>query len=247
MVLTESKQLYSCRHMLTAGECNAQREMQLQLLASRIIEIATFHANYWGVGYAKLLEHNQAWVLSRMAIEMTRFPKVGEHYTLTTWVENYNRHFSERHIEIKDDNGNVLGYARTIWAVIDITTRSSCDITAFEFMRDNILAKECPIERQSRFKTVNHLRESSYTFRSSDIDFNRHVNTLRYIGVLLNQWNVDFYDKHRIHRFEISFSKECRENEEVTIGIDDSTDECLLEIVHDNVAVCKAKFIFENR
>ena len=199
MVLTESKQLYSCRHMLTAGECNAQREMPLQLLASRIIEIATFHANYWGVGYAKLLEHNQAWVLSRMAIEMTRFPKVGEHYTLTTWVENYNRHFSERHIEIKDDNGNVLGYARTIWAVIDITTRSSCDITAFEFMRDNILAKECPIERQSRFKTVNHLRESSYTFRSSDIDFNRHVNTLRYIGVLLNQWNVDFYDKHRIH------------------------------------------------
>lgn len=141
----------------------------------------------------------------------------------------------------------MLGYARTIWAVIDITTRSSCDITAFEFMRDNILAKECPIERQSRFKTVNHLRESSYTFRSSDIDFNRHVNTLRYIGVLLNQWNVDFYDKHRIHRFEISFAKECRENEEVTIGIDDSTDECLLEIVHDNVAVCKAKFIFENR
>ena len=63
---------------LTAAECNPEKEMPLSLVMTRIIEMATFHANAWGVGYAKMIESNQGWVLSRVTVEMTHYPKVNE-------------------------------------------------------------------------------------------------------------------------------------------------------------------------
>ena len=49
--------------------------MPVWLLTERIIDVATEHANSWEVGYARLIIDNQAWVLSRVAIEMKRWPK----------------------------------------------------------------------------------------------------------------------------------------------------------------------------
>ena len=114
---------YTREFFLTAGECTPQKEMPLPLLVSRLIEVATEHANIWGVGYAKLIELNQAWVLSRVTVEMTDYPRVNENYTIRTWVEGYNRYFSQRNFEIVDAEGKTLGYARTIWLVIDSEKR----------------------------------------------------------------------------------------------------------------------------
>lgn len=118
--MTTDSKIYSKSWLLTPGECNCEKEMSVWLMTERIIDVATEHANSWGVGYARLILDNQAWVLSRVAIEMKRWPKVNETYTLSTWVEDYNRHFSERNIEVTDTDGNVIGHARTVWVVIDL-------------------------------------------------------------------------------------------------------------------------------
>ena len=59
---------------LTAAGCNAQMELPLQSLVREIIDAATEHANSLGFGYARLIEDGNAWVLSRLSIEMSRFP-----------------------------------------------------------------------------------------------------------------------------------------------------------------------------
>lgn len=133
--MTTDSKIYSKSWLLTPGECNCEKEMPVWLMTERIIDVATEHANSWGVGYARLILDNQAWVLSRVAIEMKRWPKVNETYTLSTWVEDYNRHFSERNIEVTDTDGNVIGHARTVWVVIDLTTRQSCDISSLDYIQ----------------------------------------------------------------------------------------------------------------
>ena len=69
---------------LTAAACNAQMELPLQSLVREIIDAATDHANALGFGYDRLLANGNAWVLSRLCVEMQRFPAVGDTYTLTT-------------------------------------------------------------------------------------------------------------------------------------------------------------------
>ena len=121
----------SHKYFLTAGESDAEGRMPLTLVAERIIEVATEHANSLGIGYATLITRNLGWVLSRLSIEMTRFPAINEEYCVTTWIETYNRRFSERNFEFTDASGAVIGYARTVWVPMNFATRTLGDISAF--------------------------------------------------------------------------------------------------------------------
>lgn len=248
----ENLKFYKRDFFLTAGECTPQKEMPLPLLVSRLIEVATEHANIWGVGYAKLVEDNQAWVLSRVTIEMTDYPHVNESYTIQTWVEGYNRYFSQRNFEILDLKGNTLGYARTIWLVIDMTAREMVDISSLSYVISNIYDKDCPIEPQSRLRPVENARVNAHTFQYTDTDINCHVNSVRYVESLLNQWNIAHYEAFRVKRFEIAYVKECLGGQTYDVAVnEDEPLDAKVEISHEvdgkREANCRARFVWEQR
>jgi len=162
------------------------------------------------------------WVLSRVTIEVNSFPKVNENYRLTTWIEDYNRHFSQRNMRLDDANGKPLGYVRTIWMVIDLSTRASVDISQLGYIRENVSDLPCPIEPMSRLRPIEQGHAVDYTFGYSDCDFNRHVNTVRYLSHLMNLFDMDCYDQYFIQRMEISFIKETRYGETCQFVIDDT-------------------------
>ncbi len=239
------KQVYH----LTADQCNPQQEMPMSLLVSKIIDIATLHANAWGVGYDRLVRDNQGWVLTRLTVEMRRMPRVNEHYSLSTWIEEYNRHFSVRHMEIADEQGTVLGYASTIWCVIDFTTRVSVDITKLEYISRNALpTKQCPIAPQRRMTNITPTRTATHEFTYTDCDINSHVNTVRYVELLLNQFDLDFHRGFFAHRLEMSFVKECRYHNQAIVVIDDNAmNDCRLDIVVDETPRVRARISFAPR
>ena len=239
---------FSKTYYLAAGECNPQGELPLTLLMTRIIEVATLHANSWGVGYERLIRDNQVWVLSRVAIEMTEYPKVNTNYKLTTWIEDYNRHFSQRNMRIDDENGKPLGYVRTIWMVIDMNTRASVDIEKLGYIRENVSDIPCPIEPQSRLRPIEQGHAVDYTFGYMDCDFNRHVNTVRYLSLLMNMFDMDCYDHYFIRRMELSFIKETHYGETAQFVIDDSDPmESHMSITIDGDDHVRARFLWQQR
>ncbi len=238
---------YIKHYTLTAPECNPQAMMPLTLLANRVIETATYHANELGVGYARLLKDGKAWVLSRLSIEMQRWPAVSEDYSLRTWIEGFNRHFSERDFEITDGNGNVLGYARSIWMAIDINGRQGGDLSMLDALRDTVNDRPCPMEKIRRFTPIGDSAtyKSMYRFRYCDCDFNRHVNTVRYIELIQNRWDLDFYDRYQVSRFDIAFMHEAKCGQEAALLLREDGDEAFLaEIDLDGEAVTRARISF---
>lgn len=199
---------YSKTYYLSAGECNPEGEMPLPLLVSRVIDVATLHANEWGVGYERLIADNHAWVLARVTVEMEQYPRVDENYTLTTWIEDYNRMFSQRNMQISDERGETLGYVRTIWMVINLATRKSVDISQLSYIRDNINDRPCPIAAQGKMRPVTGGQAVEHVFGYAECDFNRHVNTVRYLELFINQFEMSFFDKNFVRRMEIAFIKE---------------------------------------
>ena len=239
---------FSMTYYLAAGECNPQGELPLTLLMTRIIEVATLHANSWGVGYERLIRDNQVWVLSRVTIEMNENPKVNTNYKLTTWIEDYNRHFSQRNMRIDDENGRPLGYVRTIWMVIDMNTRASVDIEKLGYIRENVSDIPCPIEPQSRLRPIEQGHAVDYTFGYMDCDFNRHVNTVRYLSLLMNMFDMDCYDHYFIRRMELSFIKETHYGETAQFVIDDSDSmESHMSITIDGDDHVRARFLWQQR
>lgn len=154
----EQKKIAAYIYDLEPAEGNAQQEIPLTLLAKRILETATYHAENWGVGYSTLIKENRAWVLARLAIEMSSYPGIYDKYKIETWIEGYNKHFSARNFCFSNPDGEIYGYARSIWSVIDIQSRTSVDITTFRHIENNVGDKDCPIAPQSKIKPVNEER-----------------------------------------------------------------------------------------
>lgn len=222
--------------------------MPLSLLAGRIIEVATLHAESWDVGYTELIKNHLAWVLSRLTIEVTRFPAINENYTLLTWIESYNKHFSARNFELIDGEGRTFGFARTIWVVLDLSTRRSSDMSRLENLGTLVLDRPCPIEPFSHIKVDTEQKLLSYPVRYSDIDLNRHVNSMRYIEHILDLYPFSWYDCYRVSRFEIAFAHEARPGIDIDVYARQTTatDHCV-ELRHEESCLCKSRLCFELR
>lgn len=203
--------IYSREYYLAAGDGTPEQCLPVGRAVARCIEVATDHANLLGVGYENLKAHGQSWVLSRIVLEMTSYPRVNETYTVETWVDSFNRAFSDRFFRILDCRGEVCGYSRSTWVAIDLEKRTLADISRFDALKASITAvRECPIRPCGRHRPVGTDAEvTERTFMYSDIDSNRHVNTVRYVEMLLDRWPLDFHDSHRVSRLEVSFMREC--------------------------------------
>lgn len=243
-------------YFLTPAECNPEGRMPLTLLINRLIEVATLHANDLGIGYETLVKTSETWVLSRVAVEMRLYPGVNDHYTIRTWVCSINRLFSERDFEILLADGTIIGHARTVWAVINTSTRTASDISRFEWLRSMVPPdKSCPVEKPSRPVAVtNPTRTDTYRFTYCDLDVNRHVNSSRYIELLLNRWSLDFHDHNRLTRFEIAYMHEARYDDMVEVRLAEATqsaanvsDAVRAELLCGTKPICRSLLIFSPR
>lgn len=207
----------------SAAEANAEQELSLPILATKIIDIATAHANSLNIGNPDMQHLNAGWILSRLTIEMKRFPKVNENYSISTWVESWNRHFSVRDFSFSDEEGNISGYARSVWMILNTKDRVNIGLSHLSLPQKMILGNPVPIAPQTKhFRILNPETEATvsskdlianhpafkYRFKYTDIDYYRHVNTVRYIVLLLNRFSLQDFDNTFPARFELSFLHE---------------------------------------
>ena len=184
--------------------------LTMGVLGNHILNCAGFHATERGFGMAELNENSYTWVLSRLAIEMESFPQQYEKFSISTWVENVYRLFTDRNFEILDKDENVIGYARSVWAMIDVNSRKPADLLSLHggSISDYVCDKECPIDKPGRIKMDKQELAAEYTAKYSDIDINGHVNSIKYIEHILDLFDLSFFKARKIKRFEMAYVAE---------------------------------------
>lgn len=244
--MTQREKTYTHHYRLIAAQCNAQRELAPAKLLQLLIEVATEHADLLGVGFRQLAADGNLWVLSRIAFEMKRYPTVLEEFSITTWVEGYNRHFSERNFELRGSDGEVIGYARSIWVAINVNTRRPANLDGFDFLADVVSDRPCPIDRQGKLRPIDPPQTvQPYRFEVSDIDVNRHVTSSRYAELIIDRQDLATYDSRYISRFEIEYRHEAHYGDEVEIRSSFTPDGTALvsAIMLGDTPVCLARSI----
>ncbi|MBR3022526.1 MAG: acyl-[Bacteroidaceae bacterium] len=223
--------------------------LSLAVLGNQLLNTAASHAEKLGIGRQALLEQHQAWVFSRLLIQMDHYPYEFETYSIKTWIDSVSRFFSNRHFAIFDAAGKAIGYATSVWALMDLDTRQALDIA--QALPDHVdcVAPEhpdCPIARTTRARVT--ATEPAYTFRPlfCDIDYNGHFNSIRYIEHYLGALPLELLRERPVHRFEISYSTECRYGEELAVYVSNANaDEYDLELRKaDGTVASRAKAIF---
>ena len=204
--------IFEQTYFLVAGDADAQQELPLTTLVDRIIEVASLHANALGFGHTVMAPMQLGWVLSRLSVEVSRYPAINSSYTLKTWISSWNRHYSERCFELTDEQGAIIGYARTVWMVIDTAAHTGATTDRLPFKTEMAADRDCNIassERTAPLKPSDERTEVfEYTYRYSDIDVYRHVNTVKHIRTLIDTMTLERMDRDRITRLDIAFMHE---------------------------------------
>ncbi len=249
----QSKDLsLSNSYNITAAGCDAARRLPPSTIVANIIDLAVAHADSLGVGFAALEPHGIMWVMGRISIEVTKWPRMFDSYELTTWVEGINRLFSERDFELRV-NGATAGYARTIWSALDMTTRRSASLApVMQALSDAAMpSRPCPIDKGQRpVVPANPRSVRQFTFGLSDLDFNRHVTTTRYVDLIMDTVPLDLYDRSALSRLDIAFHREARYADSVeilsTIIPGDTTviEAAITEPGNPSAAYCAARLAF---
>lgn len=222
--------------------------LTLGVLGNHLLNCAGFHATDRGFGIATLNEDNYTWVLSRLAIELEEMPYQYEKFTVQTWVENVYRLFTDRNFALLDKDGKKIGYARSVWAMINLNTRKPADLLALHggSIVDYVCDEPCPIGKPSRIKVASCEPAATLTAKYSDIDINGHVNSIRYIEHILDLFPIEKYRAKRIRRFEMAYVAESYYGDELSFFMDDAGEDVYQVEVRKNggEVVCRSKVEF---
>ena len=224
--------------------------LTLGVLGNHLLNCAGFHASERGFGMATVNEDNYTWVLSRLAIEMEEMPAQYESFSIDTWVEDVYRLFTNRNYAIRDKDGRPIGYARSVWAMINMHTRKPIDLLSVNggSIRDFICDAPCPIDTPSRIKVDTGEETASLRAKYSDIDVNGHVNSIRYIEHILDLFPLDMYRTQRVRRFEMAYVAESYYDDTLSFYLEGEGGSYAAAIrKNGGETVCRAKIIFDNK
>lgn len=216
----------------------------ISALTNAVLGVAGTDAQRKGFGTDTLNKENYSWVLLRMAVEYDRRPEQYTDLRITTWVSDYGRMMSTRNFTLEDGEGREIGRVVTQWCMIDLTTRRPIDLTTpavADTYGKFIVDCPSPTEPPRRLGAVEPTDRVERDVVYSDIDFNRHVNTLRYIDMMLDRLPIESFIEERPLRLDLNFLHECRYGQRLEIGHrrDEKCD--LFEISSEGTAAVRAR------
>ena len=224
-----SKTSYSYR--VEPQEVDFTLRATIAALGSAILNTAGIDAHDKGFGVDALHAGNRSWVLSRIAFEFDSRPEQYADYTVTTWISDYGRALSTRNFTLADAAGRTFARAVSQWAMIDLTTRSAVDLSGVGREHDAAVLPEPPeMERPRKIRRVSPTRTIVHPVVYSDIDFNCHVNTMRYIEMMIDMLPIECHEREAPVRMDIHFMRECRYGQTLTIGCEMQEHAALFEI-----------------
>ena len=224
-----------------------RKRVTLPMIGNYLIHSASKHAGDRGFGFSDMTERHSAWVLSRLAIEMKRYPTASEGIHIYTWIDEVGRLFTSRCFELKDDQGITIGFVRSIWAAIDMETRrpTLLDVAGLSQYIDE---RECPIEKPGKILPVeNKVEGVPFQIKYSDLDINGHLNSMKYMEHLLDLFDIELFKTQEIGRIEIAYQSEGKPGMPLMLyKMETSPDKYDMAICHAGKSICRASVTWKN-
>ena len=179
---------------------------------------AAYHAEMGGISFADMQVFHQAWVLSRMRIEIKEMPKWRDEITVKTWIISLENSRSVRALEVYSNEKKIIG-CETFWAVINTKIRRP-ETLALPFQHFELFPDDfSTIERIKKISSsAEILQNNKRKIALSDLDIVNHVNNIKYLEWCLDIVAVDKILNQNIKSFDMNFKNELLLNEEVNIG-----------------------------
>ena len=216
-ISTNFTSIFSKDWEINFTQCTPNGYLKYTDLCNLLQLTAAAHSELGGISFSDMQEFNQAWVLSRMRVEITELPKWKDTVTIKTWINTLENSRSIRALEVHVNGRKIVG-SETFWAVFNTKTRRT-EALKLPFQHFDLYPENKVTEKTFSKVNTNHDTEIVFekTVFLSDLDIVNHVNNVKYL-----EWCLDFIDEksilnQKIKSFEMNFLRELSLKDKVVI------------------------------
>jgi medium-chain acyl-[acyl-carrier-protein] hydrolase len=205
---------YSRDYLVHYYEADSSRRLTLPTLVQYFEDIAILHSSSKGLDLAYYDANRCGWMLLKWDIEIHRLPEFGDTVTIGTRVNAIRKFLADRRFVMTAADGSVLAEGRSNWLLVDTERRRPMRVPEQQF--------ECfsvPAESESAFAPIDDVispdaenvdLSAAFSVRAGyrDIDTNRHVNNVSYVGWALDSLPHDFFAGRVPAAFRAQYRKE---------------------------------------
>ena len=215
--MSELKKSWTDRYLVHSYEIDQQSRLSIVSAINYFQESAWRNAESMGFGFRDLAAKDRVWVLSRMYVEMYRYPLWGDTVQLETWPKGMESLFALRDFRLKSADGNeLLGAGTTAWLIIDGTTH--------RLQRVEHVCGDMPCYPQHALgrqpakiaPAAMMMPQTRITAGYTDVDVNSHVNNVCYLNWAVNYLPIE-NNRLSVRSMEINFLSEARLHDPVEI------------------------------
>ncbi|XP_074267611.1 oleoyl-acyl carrier protein thioesterase, chloroplastic-like [Silene latifolia] len=244
--MSEDRLSYKECFIIRCYEVGINKTATIATIANLFQELSCNHAQ--AIGFSNegfgttpaMRKLHLIWVVTRMHIEIYRYPNWSDVIEIETWVKAEGKIKTRRYFILKDyANGEIIGKATSKLGMINMDTRK------LERVGPQItdeLVIHCPKELRlafpeennkimrkiSKLEGLGHHSKSGLMPRRDDIDMNRHVNNVTYLRWVLESMPQQIIDTHELQSITLDYRQECQQDDTVdSLTSAETTDEIL--------------------
>ncbi|KAI0493881.1 hypothetical protein KFK09_024007 [Dendrobium nobile] len=216
--------IYMQRKSIKIYEIDATGKASIETIMNILQDTSVNHFKFLGFlddsvrSYPKIGGGNLAFVMLKMHVQVEHYPSWGDALEVNTWLRHHKKLSMARDWHLRNlKTGQSMIRATSIWALMDKTTRKlskipdekkievepHCNDTTFILNDDNRKLPKVNVE------TADYIIDD-LTPKWADLDFNMHVNNVKYIQWILEGIPVSMLETHEMSSMVLEFRKECR-------------------------------------
>ena len=204
---------YNYEYTIKYQEVDDRKKIRLTNLENYLLEVAGTVADDLGFGIAALHPMGLTWILTRLSVEMTELPGPTDKVRFETWIESNVHMLSTRCFRIylvesqkSKEESRLIGQCKSVWAVLDMNKREIVNCFDHPIFEGCVDGEVLDMPRVRMMTIPEPTGCVPHTIVYSDLDYNRHCNSCKYLQAMTDAYLPDYYDKKV--RLDINYSKE---------------------------------------
>ncbi len=178
------------------SECDETGTLSVLGMINYMQDCSMFHTESLGHGFEYLAEHHFAWFLTAWQVQIERLPHFNEHITISTNCYGMSRVLASRNFSIRDEKGNYLVRADSLFFTFDTKAGKPCRIPDSEviYLSDDPKLDLPKTDRHVHFEGEGQ-RMEPIVVNEQHLDTNHHVNNAQYVAIadaIVRKLDADF-------------------------------------------------------
>jgi len=202
-VVTSEKRRITCYESDYAGKMLPTTAMNY------FQEVSTNQGDTLGIGSDFLNENSIAWFLVKYVIRFKTYPRYKDEVIATTQATGMDKFCAIRRFTIEDKKGDAMVVADTQWMLISRENEKMERISEYpEFDVYDCHEKGEPVFKKiAKIKNVDYAK--TFHVRFLDIDFNKHVNHVKYLAWAIEVLPLEVAETMDLTEAKIVYKAQC--------------------------------------